>query len=157
MNWLSRTLAGVGRRLPGPGPNHRDRITVVGLLVSERDRLELQQIASRAQWSLKLCATVEDALRSLPANEPALIICDREIAGPDWQNTIQTLASSAPGSCVILASRVNDEYLWHEVIGHGGYDVITIPFAEETTVHMVQLAWSYWKVTKSRPYAPRKE
>jgi DNA-binding NtrC family response regulator len=156
VNWLTRTLGGFRRRLPGSEQNHRNSITILGLLAAERDRLELQEIASREQWSLNLCATAEEAIRLLQLNEPALIVCDREIAGSEWQNTIQTLASSAPDSCVLLASPVNDEYLWREVIGCGGYDVITMPFVEEATVHTIQLAWSYWKATKSRPYALRR-
>jgi DNA-binding NtrC family response regulator len=156
VNWLTRTLGGFRRRLPRSEQNHRNRISILGLLAAERDRLELQRIASHEHWSLKLCTTVENAIRLLQPDEPALILCDREIAGLEWQDAIQTLASSGPGSCVILASPVNDEYLWREVIGCGGYDVITIPFEKEATVHTIQLAWSYWKATKSRPYALRR-
>ena len=45
--------------------------------------------------------------------------------------------------CILLASRVMDDYLWHQVIHHHGYDVVAKPFRSEELRRAVTFAWSW--------------
>ena len=86
-------------------------------------------------------------------HEFAVILCDRDLAASNWREALAKLVATAPGSHVILASRVNDDQLWQEVIRLGGYDVLTKPFQQERVMRSI----NYAGLTRSRPYGRHTE
>ena len=122
-----------------------DATRVLALICSDNERRALEEIASKCNWRLCLASTPLEAGKQLQEQTIGVILCDRDLPGNDWRNHIAYLLRSAPNSCVILVSGVNDEYLWEEVIRNGGYDVLTKPFQASQVVPAVTLAWSYWK------------
>jgi DNA-binding NtrC family response regulator len=87
-----------------------------------------------------------DALNRL--NSP-LILYDRDWLDAEWRTTVQTFASSPHRSCVILASRVADDYLWQELIRCGGYDLLGKPFRADDVARALKLALSYWRSARA--------
>ena len=128
-----------------------DATRVLALTCSERDRRDLEEIASRNRWRLSLAHSSAQAVERLKSEPIGVVLCDRDIPGADWRELMKVLRCCSPNSCVILISGVNDDYLWEEVIRMGGYDVIQKPFQEPQILPAVTLAWSYWK-----RYAPTK-
>ena len=112
----------------------------------ERDTLRLLFKANG--WCLTTADTVGHGLSADSSSGPVIVILDRDLASPDWRPAVRQFASHPNCACVILASRVIDDYLWEEVIIHGGYDVLVKPFQERELIHTLEFAWS---VTKSRP------
>ncbi len=76
----------------------------------------------------------------LPAS---VVLCDRDAPGGVWWQTVQTLAPGPHRPCILLVSRVVDDYLWNEVIRRGGYDVLPKPLREEDVVRAIKLAGAY--------------
>lgn len=124
-----------------------DPFAVLAIVSLERDRQALRRIASTARWKLTLTESCEEAIEVLGRNRRVpVILCDRDLPGLSWQQALDHLLTKAPGSCAVLTSPVNDEYLWSEVIRRGGYDVLTTPFEEEAVNRSIHRAWSYWKI-----------
>ena len=133
--WPSSSLA---------GPSSLAPITVLGLVTSDKDRRLLTEICSRNRWRLLFTDTCEDARIALHQLKAPVILCDRDLPGRGWRETVEDLASSPHRACIILISGVVDPYLWNEVVRTGGYDVLTKPLREDDVVRAVRWAWSYW-------------
>src|SRR5438105_2946576 len=123
--------------------NHTDAILAV--TESEPQRRTLHEIASRRAWELFFAGNWSEAESLLARQRFAIVLCDRDFAGNDWRETVGSLHRATPHSCIILVSAVNDEYLWDEVIRHGGYDVLKKPLQESQVVPAITLALSYVK------------
>jgi len=122
-----------------------ERIPVLAIAREDLDRNSLSAFSVRGQWDLVLTESCEEALEALKKMRAAVILCDRDLPGVDWRNTLEKLSASRPDCPIVLTSSVNDEYLWDEVIHKGGYDVLSKPLQEGLTVRAVNLAWSYSK------------
>jgi DNA-binding response OmpR family regulator len=160
---LFRTVSDFfGRRKPGfsGGSLHREdraataNITVIGLAFTDKDRGVLADVCSRKQWNVLFADTSDQARAALDQVKAPVILCDRDLAGGEWRDVVQALASSPHRACVILISRVVDHYLWNEVVQRGGYDVLLKPLREEDVVRAVRLAWSYWNTARRASVFP---
>ena len=133
-----------GPSLSPAGRSSLDPIAVVGLVTSDEDRRLLASICSRNRWHLLFADTCEEARTALDKLKAPVILCDRDLPGRGWRETVEDLASSPHRACIILVSEVVDTYLWNEVVRTGGYDVLSKPLREDDVVRAVKLAWSYW-------------
>jgi len=118
-------------------------INVIGLVTSNEDRRLLTEMCSRNRWHLLFTDTCEEARIALHKLKAPVILCDRDLPGRGWRETVEDLASSSHRACIILVSEVVDAYLWNEVVRTGGYDVLSKPLREDEVVRAVRLA-SYW-------------
>jgi CheY-like chemotaxis protein len=118
-------------------------IAVVGLVVSYEDRQLLAGICRRNRWCLLLADTCEEARSALDKLQSPVILCDRDLPGQGWRQTVEDLAASPSRACVILVSAVVDRYLLDEVVRKGGYDVLSKPLREADVVRTVRLASLY--------------
>jgi FixJ family two-component response regulator len=113
-------------------------------VTSDEDRRLLAGICNRNGWYLRYADTCEEARAALDKLKAPVILCDRDLPGKGWRETVEGLASSPHRACIILVSGVLDAYLWDEVLRTGGYDVLYKPLREDDVVRSVRLAWSYW-------------
>ena len=118
-------------------------INIIGLVTSDDDRRLLTEICSRNRWHVLLADTCADARIALGKLKASVILCDRDLPGRGWRETVGDLASSTHRTCILLVSEVVDTYLWNEVVRMGGYDVLSKPLREDEVVRAVRLA-SYW-------------
>src|SRR5712692_9999996 len=130
-------------------PAPMDKISVLAITSNDGDRRLLSSFSIRGQWDLVFTSTCQEALDILTIGRAAVIICDRDLPGPDWRECVRSLASARPEYPILLMSSIYDEYLWEEVVHIGGYDVATKPLQEEQVVRAVNLAWSYAKNLKA--------
>ena len=119
-------------------------IAIIGMMTSDDDRRLLTAVCNRNAWRLLLADTCEEGRAALDRLKAPVILCDRDLPGKGWRETVEGLASSPHRACIILVSAVVDAYLWDEVVRTGGYDVVTKPLREDEVVGAVRLAWSYW-------------
>jgi CheY-like chemotaxis protein len=119
-------------------------IAVIGLLVGYEDRQLLAGICGRNRWRLLFADTCEEARTALDKLKAPLILCDRDLPGKGWRQTVEDLALLPHRACVILVSAVVDTYLRDEVVRHGGYDVLSKPLREDDVARAVRLASLYW-------------
>ncbi len=118
---------------------------IVGLVFDEQDRRLLTGLGSRNQWNMSFAETIEGVQALSEGLTASVILCDRDVAGREWWEAVQTLSSSPHDPCVLLISRVVDDYLLNEVVRRGGYDVLTKPLREEDVGRAIKLADIYWK------------
>ena len=124
-------LAGLRKRTREGCPEASFRIPIVALVSCDQDRDALTHIAARERWDLHLAESCEDAHFTASQLSAPVIVFDRDWPGAAWRNVVQNLASSAHQPCVILLTSVADEYLWQELIGCGGYDMLAKPLRAE--------------------------
>ena len=125
------------------------RIPIVALVMNDQDRKVLTDISHHEPVQIHFaesCVEARDALNRL--NSP-LILYDRDWPNAEWRTTVQTFASSPHRCCVILASRVADDYLWQELIRCGGYDLLAKPFRAKDVARSLKLALSYWRSSRA--------
>ena len=120
------------------------RIAVLAVTPWPEDRECLRQVASRTGWEVVSAASSEEALAILKKRPIPVILCDRDLPGIGWRDTLAKFLEPAAARCVVLISAVNDEYLLREVVHLGGYDVILKPLQEDRVVSAIQLAWNFW-------------
>ena len=128
--------------------------TIVALL-TEGERAVVLDISSRRDWDVHFATTFPDARALIDRVKAQIVFMDRDLAGPDWRETMSSFASSSRRTCIILISGVVDAYLWNEAVRYGGYEVLAKPLRGEDVSRAVRLAWSYWS-TAARSAAAAK-
>ena len=110
------------------------------LIVTSRseDVLELQGILSEVPWELTCPDDPSAALKSAPI---PILLLDRDTT-ENWQDTIKQMTKLRRGACLILVSNVSDQYLWDEVIQHGGFDCLARPFRREQVLSTLMFAYA---------------
>jgi len=133
----------------------RSRITIVSVLLEDQDRSLIADVCYQNQWEVFFAKTCAEARQVSEQIKPHIILLDRDLADGDWRDALSACASSSAGACTMLISRVADEYLWNEVVCNGGYDVLPKPLREQTVLHAVKFAWSYWNSARRASAIPR--
>ena len=128
--------------------------TIVALVITDEDRRTIAVVGRRNQWKLLFADSCDSARALLEQHKARLVLCDRDLPGPFWRDVVQALAHSPSRPCVILMSRVIDEYLWHETVTSGGYEVLSKPLREADLVRVTRLARSYWNSARSESELP---
>ena len=129
-------------------PESVPAITLLCIFPSTADRDLLHQLSARNSWGVIFASSRDEARDALRNVQPQIILLDREADLADWRYTVSSLSAASNGACVLLVSRVADEYLWNDVVSNGGYDVVRRPLSEEDLLRNVRLAWSYWNATR---------
>jgi len=153
-----RRLAHMGRstRQPVSEPACRnlalgEPVRLVAITQDSGDAETLRQIAASYGWRISIVGS-SDAAVALAKEQPTpLVICDRDISDERWRDVFAKIAALPQAVCVLLASRVVDDYLWNQVIRHHGYDVVVKPFQPEPLRRAVTFAWS-WRGWAHRHY-----
>ncbi len=143
------------RTWPPPTRKH-GHITVIGLAIRDEDRRVLAGSSSRSHWNVLFTDTCDEARAAVDQLGAPVILCDRDLPGEDWRDVVEVLSSSPHRTCVILISKVVDDYLWNETVKRGGHDVLPKPLREEDVVRAVRLAWSYWNSARRTTALPTK-
>ncbi len=131
----------------GHHPQKSDAPRVLAITALPWDELFYKKLRSTGEWDILVARSVHDALSLLAAEQFSIVVCDRDLPGSDWREVLAKIVESSPKSCFLLASRVSDEYLWREVVGNGGYDVVVKPLDEVAVVQTLHRAWYYWKAS----------
>jgi DNA-binding NtrC family response regulator len=153
-----RRLVHMGRFTRHPAPAAAggvlaagEPIKLVAILQSPDDSKALREIAGSYNWNVSIVDSSGAAIALLKEQPTPLVICDRDLSGEDWRDVLAKIAALPQAICVLLASRVADQYLWNQVIQHHGYDLVVKPFQSEELRRAVTFAWS-WRGWTSRHY-----
>jgi DNA-binding NtrC family response regulator len=126
-------------------------VKLVAITQNPDDAETLRQIAAGYGWRISTVGSSDAAIALLKKQPTPLVICDRDISGEAWRDVLAKVAALPQAVCVLLASRVVDDYLWNQVIRHHGYDVVVKPFQPEQLRRAVTFAWS-WRGWAHRHY-----
>jgi CheY-like chemotaxis protein len=129
-----------------------EAVKLVAITENPDDSEMLRRIGGSYGWTVSIVGSSGAAIAALNGQPTPLAICDRDLSGEDWRDVLAKIALQPQAVCVLLASRVVDDYLWHQVIRHHGYDVVAKPFQPEQLRRAVTFAWS-WRGWAYRHYA----
>jgi CheY-like chemotaxis protein len=142
-------LATAARRFAHMESRDSSPLAVIGLIAGERDRQILHGVCSRHRWTVAFADNCDQARSALDRMEAPVVLCDRDLGGDDWRRVVEALAASPQPACILLLSKVVDDYLREELVRSGGFDVLRKPLREDEVAHAVRLAWTYWNTTPS--------
>jgi CheY-like chemotaxis protein len=125
------------------------RTAIVALVVNPEDRKVLTDICEHELWKIHFATSREEAWDAVSRLHAPVILFDRDWPNEEWRTAVQSFASSPHRSCVLLASRVADDYLWQELIRYGGYDLLAKPFRAGEVTRALKLAFSFWITARS--------
>ncbi len=123
----------------------RPTLRIVAILAAEHDRSVVLNLGWRYHWEVFFANTCEEARLLADELHPQILLMDRDLAGSGWRTAMSSIASSSSEPCILLVSRVIDDYLWNEVVYNGGYEVVAKPIREDEVLRSVRLAWCYWR------------
>ena len=121
----------------------RVSVRLLAILPAMEDAEQLRQIAGGLGWSVSIVNTPAEAIARLQTEQVTAAICDQDLGEEDWRAVMNRIATLPRSPCVLLASRVMDQYLWNEVILNRGYDVVSKPFQGEELRRVVAFAVSF--------------
>jgi len=124
-------------------------MAILCLLGDEHDRSLIADMSRRQRWKVFFPDGREHARKILLDVAVQIILLDRDLAENDWRMVMSGFSASSGGACVLLASKVVEDYLWNEVVCHGGYDVVAKPLRETEVERVVRLARSYWMTARA--------
>lgn len=115
------------------------------MLADRHERTTLTAVSTGEKWDVNYVESFDDARASSNRLAAPVILLDRDWPGLEWRVAVETLASSPHRPCVILSSKVSDDYLWDELIRLGGYDIVAKPLGTGEIVRIVRLALAFWR------------
>ncbi|HEX5226745.1 MAG TPA: hypothetical protein VFW44_03510 [Bryobacteraceae bacterium] len=120
---------------------------MIALLVNEQDRNILSQasVSAGEHLDIRFPETRVEAWDAMTRLSSPVILYDRDWPNAEWRSTVHTFATSEQRPCVIMTSRVADEYLWQELIRWGGHDLVAKPLRADDVARALKLALSYWR------------
>jgi len=125
------------------------RTPVVALVAGHRDREVLAGISEHEPLDIRFAESRAAAWDAMIRLHSPLILYDRDWPNAEWRTTVRTFASSPQRSCIILVSRVADDYLRQELIHCGGYDLLAKPFRADDVTRSLKLALSFWTTARA--------
>jgi len=134
-----------GHRRSGGSPPRKDKEPPIRLLVITADfdyYSHLSVLAAGRGWSIRVATALEEIIPHVQDGSFPLVVYDCN-AADDWRAAFDRLRSVNSSTCLVLASRVTDPYLWQEVIQAGGFDLISRSAAQDEVIHKLRFAW-FW-------------
>lgn len=139
-----------GRKRKDGSGGLASEVAILCLLREDGDQSLIAEACRKFQWRVQFTSTVEQAQRLLARTDFQIVLLDRDLAGDDWREAMTRLGTPSGAWCILLVSKVFDDYLWNEVVRIGGYDVLAKPLRERDVTRALRLAWSYW-MSANRP------
>jgi CheY-like chemotaxis protein len=140
---LTKTRGEPLPRQADAGVGSRASVRLLAILPGTEDAAQLRRIAGDLGWSVAIVNTPAEAMARLQAEPVTAAICDQDLPEEDWRVVMNRIAALPKSPCVLLASRVMDQYLWNEVIQCRGYDVVSKPFQSEELRRVLAFALSF--------------
>ena len=155
-------------RLPGFGRKHEappaDAQTVKSRVAADDDfivhfvvitadeefYLRLREIADAYQWRIGRSPSPDGAQTLMSAQPTPIVIYDGDLNAGNWRHAFKDMKDSPAHPCVLLASRVADDYLLQEVLRNHGYDLLPKSAPNEKLIHCLKFAWSWARARVNR-------
>jgi hypothetical protein len=119
---------------------------IVRLIVITADEdfyLRLQQIAGTSDWRIARALSTDEAAMLICGKPTPIVIYDSDWNGGNWRSALRRMSDLRAHPCVLLASRIEDDYLLREVVRHHGYDLLPKSASSEKLIHRLEFAW-FW-------------
>ncbi|MCS7315615.1 MAG: response regulator [Bryobacterales bacterium] len=125
-------------------PQTSDREAILLVSPLPEDHALLLPLLSATGRKTYAARTYREAMTVLCRDRIAVVLCECELPDGKWKDLLSQVAPLSDPPCLIVTSRVADEYLWAEVLNLGGYDVLAKPFDPREVSRVVALACEHW-------------
>jgi len=105
----------------------------------EDDRGVVRDVFRKSGWKLREVGNAGEAVEYARRNRVHVVIAEKT----DWQRLLDDLRQFPDPPQLVVTSRTADDYLWSEVLNHGGFDVLPQPFDREELERVVAAAGRY--------------
>ena len=112
--------------------------------------VRLRQIADTYKWRIGRALSLDDAETPVNASPTPIVIFDSESDGGNWRGALKRLSTLPARPCVLLASRVADDYLLQEVVRNHGYDLLPKSAPSAKLIHRLRFAWFWARARKEQ-------
>jgi hypothetical protein len=153
-------LPGFGRKHASPAgaPTVASRVAAdddlivhfVVITADEEFYRRLQQIAETYQWRIGRAPSPDVARTLIGAQPTPIIVYDGDLNTGNWRDAFRDMKDSPSRPCVLLASRVADDYLLQEVLRNHGYDLLPKLAPNEKLIQSLKFAWSWARARVNR-------
>jgi hypothetical protein len=133
-----------------PGPEDM-ALRFVVITDDEPFYARLRTLADACQWQIARAKSVNEVEEQFSSAPVPIVVYERDWEGGDWRTGLTKLHQIPAKPCVLLASRVADEYLWQEVVLHHGYDILPKTAPDEKLIRLLKFAWFWARSTGQRP------
>ncbi len=117
-----------------------EQLSILAVCLSLEDRFLLERLADRHGWNIHFVESPGGGFTLASKYLFDVILCDRNQPGYPWREVLDHLSERSPRSCLLLVSPLHDDYLWGEVVQHGGHDIVVRPLRESETVMAIETA-----------------
>lgn len=128
------------------------RVPVLGILPGAEQET-LRDILGSSDCHDLTCVRSPGFVRAaLLSKKPRLIItCDRFDGGQTWKHVLAEVARCASKPQIIVCSRLADDRLWGEVLNHGAFDLLELPFRRNDVLYAISFALRVQAQDQIRP------
>ena len=118
-------------------PIREERLRILAVSLSLDDRFLLQRLGKQRNWEVLFTHSPRHAFGMVSQSHFEVILCDRNQYGYPWREVMDRLAQGSPRSDILLVSPMRDDFLWRDVLQHGGYDCLIRPLREDAILQMI--------------------
>ena len=120
----------------------KEVIAVLSVSPIQQDHASLASLLGRDQWKIHNALSLQSASAFLRAHQVPLVICEYDLLPGTWTQLLDEIRLLSVPPCLIVTSRIADDYLWAEALNRGAYDVLAKPFdrTEVTRISQFSLA-----------------
>ena len=129
------------QHLPAARAPH-ENITLLAVTPEQGDRQVLESFLDHDGWNIQGANSIQEAA-SLLQEEPALVLCERNLPDGSWRDVFRIAQKLATPPPVVVVSRSADDRFWAEVLNLGGYDVLLKPFERNEVSRVLRMAWGH--------------
>ncbi|MBS1857165.1 MAG: hypothetical protein JST11_17480 [Acidobacteria bacterium] len=105
-------------------------------------------LGSRSVWTVSAAPTPGAALDLLRRSETAIAVCECDRAPDAWRELLRLFAHLPHPPCLIVTSRLADDYLWAEALNLGAFDVLAKPFRQQEVTRAFTSAWLQFRAKR---------
>jgi len=131
-------------------------IAVLSVSPLQHDHDTLAGLLGRDQWRIHNALSLRSASAFLRAHVVPLVICEHDLLPGTWTQLLDDIRLLSIPPCLIVTSRIADEYLWAEALNMGAYDVLAKPFDLTEVTRILSSAWLHWQQQYCVPTMSRK-
>lgn len=131
-------------------------IAVLSVSPLQHDHDTLASLLGRNQWRIHNALSLRSASAFLRAHVVPLVICEHDLLPGTWKQLLDDIRLLSIPPCLIVTSRIADEYLWAEALNMGAYDVLAKPFDLTEVTRILSSAWLHWQQQYCVPTMSRK-
>jgi hypothetical protein len=146
----------VPRATPGPCPIAKPGPSTLLIVSGDLDFVStLVKGSVNCDWAVRHALSFDDASTIMSKEPIAMVVYDSDLSEVPWQLALPRLIAIASDACILLASRVADEYLWQEVVRCNGYDILVKSAGSERIISTLRFAWFWRKRLRSPNDRPK--